>query len=322
MIAYILRVVNKIIKLLKGLIINKKHFSLPQAPIFIIGAPRSGSTVLYQAITSALDVAYINNLSCGLHGSFSLGFRLSKLLYGEKRHRCFSSQFGRTIHGGYNAPSECGAFWYRWLPRDRHFIDWDDINRHMVEEIRTEMAQAMRITGQPLVFKNLNAGQRLRLISKIAPDAKIIHIDRDLRYNIQSILLARKKNKIAEGAWWSIKPPDYEKYLSLPEVAMCSAQVKAITAQIEADRSLFPSYNWIDIAYEDFLNDPGMVVRSLVGFIGRGIVSEENIGIMKEEVGKSADQKVKVTEAEWEEIVHVVDDRRIDEKVIENTRFS
>ena len=237
-------------------------------PVFIVGAPRSGSTILYQTITAELRVAYINNLSCTLHNSLPFGFRLSRLLFMGRSHRCFSSRFGDTRQCGWNAPSECGEFWYRWLDREQHFVDWADMSSAMVREIRHEIGRATRIARLPLVFKNLNAGQRLRLISSVVPDARIIHIRRDPVDNVRSILKSRKRIGVKPGRWWSIRPPGFEAYLRLPETELCAAQLKGLTAQIEADRHLFPESSWLELNYEEFVQAPRDTLKRIAGFLG------------------------------------------------------
>ena len=122
---YIKAILHRSIRLIsRGLAIPErflfKRLSEPDLekafPVFIIGAPRTGSTFLYQSITNSLDVAYIDNLVELFYDSFCAGFFISKALYGNKPHNNFVSYHGNTRRlGGLHAPSECGAFWYRWL---------------------------------------------------------------------------------------------------------------------------------------------------------------------------------------------------------------
>ena len=52
-----------------------EKFSIKQAdypPIFIIGAPRSGSTLLLQAIIEVFDLGYISNCHCNWYGAPAL----------------------------------------------------------------------------------------------------------------------------------------------------------------------------------------------------------------------------------------------------------
>ena len=160
----------------------KKYASMPlkHQPVFIIGAPRTGSTILYQTITNQLDVLYIDNLVCHFYRNIFFGFWLSNKLFKQKAHNCFKSNHGNTSSCGLHAPSECGGFWYRWLPNDRHFIDYDDITDEMVEQIREEITAVINYFDKPLVFKNLNAGQRLRLLQRCFPEAKFIFTKRKI----------------------------------------------------------------------------------------------------------------------------------------------
>ncbi|MCW4152616.1 sulfotransferase [Halomonas sp. 18H] len=253
------RIKNNIIRLIAHILrlvvsINKKPVKSdePFQPVFIIGAPRTGSTILYQALTNAYQFAYIDNTACTWHRNLRFGLWLSQKKYGNQPHNNFKAEHGNTRKYGGHAPSECGQFWYRWLPKNRHFIDHDEVNQKMVTEIQEEVLGASGFLQRPLLFKNLNAGQRLRLIHKAFPDAKIIFVRRDPRFVIRSILHARKKVGTPEGQWWSIMPRNIDELLSLPEGDMCAAQVYYLECQIEQDLALFPRGNVQQIHYQNF----------------------------------------------------------------------
>lgn len=226
----------------------------PYQPIFIIGAPRTGSTILYQAITNSYDVAYIDNIACGWHRNLRFGMWLSDRKYGSKPHHNFEADHGNTSRFGGHAPSECGGFWYRWLPKDRHFIDYSDITPVMIRELQSEIAGVSSCLKKPIIFKNLNAGQRLRLISQAFPGAKIIFVRRDPRFVIRSISRARQRVGVPESQWWSIMPRNVGALLSLPELEKCAAQVYYLEKQIEDDLELFPPENIKEVHYRDFDN--------------------------------------------------------------------
>lgn len=228
------------------------HGGYIQNPVFIIGAPRTGSTILYQALTNAYQFAYIDNTACTWHRNLRFGLWLSKKKHGDKPHNNFKAEYGNTGKFGGHAPSECGEFWYRWLPKDRHFIDHNEVTPQMAAEIREEILGASCFLYRPLLFKNLNAGQRLRLIHRVFPDAKIIFARRDPRFVTRSILKARKKVGAMEGEWWSIMPPNVNDLLKLPEDEMCAAQVYYLERQIEEDLALFPKENVQEIYYQNF----------------------------------------------------------------------
>ena len=64
----ITRPVNKVLQAitfrpLEKYLINKHiQEEIKYPPVFIIGAPRTGSTILYEYITNYLDIAYINSI--------------------------------------------------------------------------------------------------------------------------------------------------------------------------------------------------------------------------------------------------------------------
>lgn len=94
-------------------------------PIFIIGAPRTGSTILYQVMTNCWDVGYINNLECSLHETVIATSKLSKFIFKNKSYNNFTATHSGT--SGLNSPRECCAFWYRWFPINRHFVDQSEL---------------------------------------------------------------------------------------------------------------------------------------------------------------------------------------------------
>ncbi|MHA7808482.1 MAG: sulfotransferase family protein [Marinobacter adhaerens] len=234
-------------------------------PVFIIGAPRTGSTILYQALTNAYQFIYIDNTACFWHRNLRWGLWLSHKRHGSQPHSNFDATNGNTRKFGGHAPSECGEFWYRWLPKDRHFVDHCEVTPKVVEEMRAEILGASGYFNRPILFKNLNAGQRLRLIHKAFPNAKFIFVRRDPRFVTLSILKARKKVGASAGQWWSIMPANVDELRTLPEGNMCAAQVYFLERQIEKDLALFPKENVQEVHYQDFNEN---LVRGLGSWCG------------------------------------------------------
>ena len=86
-------------------------------PIFIVGAPRTGSTIVYQLITQYFDTIYFNNLVHLARENTYFGFWLSNKFFKENPHNSFKSNHGDTLTGGLHAPSEGGQIWQKWLPK-------------------------------------------------------------------------------------------------------------------------------------------------------------------------------------------------------------
>lgn len=239
------------------------------APIFIIGAPRTGSTILYQALTNSLDVLYIDNIAAKFYSNIFIGFLISKAIYKDKPHNSFDSKFGNTAEFGGHAPSECGEFWYQWLPKQDHFVDHGTVSDKSREELKFSINFPSKWFAKHILFKNLNAGQRLRLINEAFPDAKIIYIQRDLKDTVSSILKARHSIGVSKDKIWSIRPKDYRSLEGLPEEEMCLRQVLLLQEQIELDLALFCQKNVFYVNYSELSEELIEELRSWIGVSAR-----------------------------------------------------
>ena len=154
-------------------------FSSEYSPIFIVGSPRTGSTIVFEKLTNELDVLYPNNLSWKFYKNFFFSFLLSKKLFNNKAHNCFDSDHGGTLGCGWNAPSECGTFWRKWIDIDnKNFYDFDSLTQKQKNEIKEDIYSVINYFDKPILFKNLVTGQMMRVLSQIFPNAKFINTKR------------------------------------------------------------------------------------------------------------------------------------------------
>lgn len=239
------------ISVFERIILLQKTKKLDLNPVFIVGAPRTGSTILYQVLTNNCDITYIDNLMCKWHRNIIFGYWLSRKRFSNRPHENFDSEYGDTNKYSQHAPSECGKFWYRWLSRRDHYADLNNISEQGLRGMQKNINLLMSFSGKPVIFKNLNAGQRLKIISDIFPNAKIIYIKREAKYVVLSVLNARKKNNIPEHVWWGIKPKNFRELLSLEEKKMVSSQITSIEKQINKDIKLFYCDNVKIINYNE-----------------------------------------------------------------------
>lgn len=231
-------------------------------PVFIIGPPRAGSTILYQYMTNYLDVSYINNFMNYFVEVLFTSSITSKKMLGNKPHNSFRSNRGNTE--GLISPNEGGNFWYRWVGRETHFVDFNEVSQRDMEEIRTTITAITNRHHRPVVFKNMNAGLRLRLIKQIFPGSVIIIAKRDPIMTAQSIIFSREKGGGNRNTWWSIKPKEYPEIKDLPYEEQVVKQIYYIQKQIDEDIKLFGSGQHIEIHYRDFCDNPKDVLDQIV----------------------------------------------------------
>lgn len=259
---------SPLIRIFEKIFINKyTRINCENQPVFIIGAPRTGSTVLYEILTNYLDVSYINNLSYLARNNFFVGLLLSKFLFKDKPHNFFESIHGNTFSGGLNAPHECGQFWNQCIPVGIDYISEEMAGQFDCAYIKKTIIAISNRFGKPVLFKNLNAGMRIALITKLFPQSKFIFIKRDPVYTAQSILLGRKKVFENPSEWWSVKPPNYKELSKLPYIEQIVKQTYFIEKQIVLDLKKYSCpENVLTINYEN-LNNTSQVISKVERFI-------------------------------------------------------
>lgn len=229
--------------------IHKLGKQLPEHPcLFIIGPPRSGSTILYQLISSLLDISYVDNLANLARENPYMGNRLSRRIFGNRAHSSFTSEYGQTSGSGLHAPAEA-LFFYKWFP-DHHFTQASDLSSKQASEFRQTLSAMINGANKAMVIKNLSFSLRIQALKEILPDAKYIVVLREPLYTAQSLLQGMRKNKQAKNKIWSIRPRNYKELEKLDPLEMVVKQVNQIEQQIVEDLRSIPEENILYVEYE------------------------------------------------------------------------
>ena len=268
-----------------------KYGSQPSeySPVFIIGVPRSGTTILYQLVTQFLNVAYFNNFVNLSRENLYFGYWLSQKIFKGEFHNSYVSDYGNTKESGLTAPSEIGNFWYRWISQNKIYINENDLTIDEKQEIYNNFTSIINKYNQPLVIKNLYLSQRLRLIYDIFPNAKFIYIKRDPLFTAQSLFLGRRKHNRDISEWWSIKPKNFQEIKNLSALEQVVAQTYYLDKQIHEDLSLFPAENIMNIQYEN-IGDVNIILERIKQFLG--IQTREKLRESKPEISIQNTQKL------------------------------
>ena len=232
-------------------------------PVFIVGAPRTGSTIFYLLVTAYWDIDYINNFQCLLKNIPTLGCQLSNILFSNKYNKNFYSKQGKTK--GLNSPSECGGFWYTWFPKDRHYVPKGELDKDTTTLIRNTINSITSINQKNLFFKNMNCGQRIGALSEIVPEAFFIYCKRNPLYVAQSLLLTRKKVYKTIEKWWSIMPKEYSEIIQHSPERQVVEQVYYIEKQIQEDLNKYYPDNYCKVKYEELIKNPKKELESIIG---------------------------------------------------------
>ncbi len=244
--------------------IRKYKASTDYFPVFIIGVPRSGSTILYQLLSNYLLITYPSNIVELMKETPFLGFLMHDIFFDSRPHNNFYSQYGNTDK--LYAPVE-GTFWYNWLDKTKHHILPEDIDNDNKQKFRNFMEAVLNRFSRPLLIKNLAFGMQLKLIKELFPEAKILYIKRDKFFNAQSLYLAYKKFNIPSDKLWSIRPPGYDQLLNLPLPEKVAGQMFFLEKEIEANLPLFGD-NVVILQYEELLKKAVQIIKYIKDFLG------------------------------------------------------
>ncbi len=232
------------------------------APLFIVGPPRSGTTLTYQVITQQLRVAYFTAPFGYLYGApRALAACIAR--YTRRPRPVFVSRHGRIP--GVLAPSEHASFWFQWFPRDGvagQYIEPASFEPDDYGTLRRAVAGISRIAGRPFVFKNVYLTMTAGALARIFPQARFVIVRRDLAWVALSLLKARESRGVP-GEWWSVRPPHYREWTTMPLWQQIARQVHSTDHIVRRDLTVHASGRTIEIGYEDLCARPRAVVAEV-----------------------------------------------------------
>jgi hypothetical protein len=250
-------------------------------PIFLVGVPRSGTTMLQDILCAHPQVAYFTN---AMHMYPTCLCAVEDL---RKRFRLdFSGErfLQDGIRVGTGTPNEGHAFFARWLDRDPYALDGVKVHFNDLSEAQKEaMGRTIRKVlwsfggqGKRFFNKNPNSLFYLPLMQEAFPDARIIHIVRDARQVANSMLklYARTQAQLARIPRQDDRPfIPYPRYANLRHyVETYGAEDLRTTSHIWRDAMAFVDScrgdltHFYEVRYEDILADPRGEIERLLAF--------------------------------------------------------
>ena len=237
-------------------LLGKRKSTNPKA-LFILGAPRTGSTILYQALCSGLNLPYISNFTnMYFPRAPILGLAIQKSFPIEI---CFSSQYGKTE--GIFQPSEGSAVMAHWFGGGHpSAIVSNTILNGRAEHFLSTLGATEALFGSPIAIKNAWNCFRIRYLAEALPEACFIWIRRDVSAAAKSDLAARFVTQGSQTEWNSATPANVDKLRKLPPEGQVVENQFAYAKAISHDLRCHASGRWVEVWYEDFRRNPVSVL--------------------------------------------------------------
>jgi hypothetical protein len=242
--------IGKILGAVEKKLYNRKNDLIPHPVFFIIGVPRSGTTIVYQCLTQTLNVCYPNQICTLLPQAPIIALKLANF-FSKNPHNCFESILGHSIGRGLLGPDEWETF-------------FDSYIFPLNNEIRYKRLQNIAYhQNQPLMVKALNASLNIIDIYRAIPNAKFIWVKRDSTEVARSIIRAKRVEKTKREDLWYIKPDSIQSKHFSSEIEQVIAQIKEIKNTISKDLKKIPKQSFIMIEYQNFCYAPEKHVRKI-----------------------------------------------------------
>jgi hypothetical protein len=223
-----------------------------RAPIFVLGAPRSGTTLAYQLLVEGLDVGWLANAHAA-RAADVVAVEHAAPSRADRRAADFESTHGATA--GDWGPSEAGEYWYRFFPRGRHQQDASDATTARTGDITAAVRAFSAACGSPVVFKNTLNSLRVPVLAAALPEARFVLVERDLADNARSLLVGRtRRDDLHE--WWGARPDGADALVDATPAEQVVWQAREVTRVARDDLATHADGRWIGVTYDELCADP------------------------------------------------------------------
>jgi len=224
--------------------------------IFILGSPRTGSTLIYQIMINVYNLFYFTNLTNNYFYKYPfLGSIISRPFI---RDVGFESDYGKTK--GLFGPSEGSYIFKNW------FGEYNEVFPSKKNHLITAFVNINKFINKPIVIKNAWNCFRIRALRSLIPDSKFIWIRRNIIHSANSDLKARY-NRGGPYTWNSSLTYDYKKIQKKPYYEQVVEQQYSYNKTIENDLKKLCPNDYIEIWYEDICKDLNHQLKLISNFL-------------------------------------------------------
>lgn len=253
--------------------IEKRFVAPSMPPLFLVGNPRSGTTVFMQFLSLTGQFAIPSNLLSRFYYAPYLGAKIQQLLtdrrFDYKGQLTDSTGFFDISSSLGNSPGALGPhefthFWRRFLPNyDLEFLNEEQLRYVDQDGLCKGIAAIEHVFEKPFAAKAFILQYNVDFLWGIFKKCLILYFVRDSLFIMQSILKAREAHYGNREIWWSVKPKEYELLKDMDVYHQIAGQVYLTELAIEKGLKAIPSANQLMVQYEDFCKEPVMVYEKI-----------------------------------------------------------
>ena len=224
--------------------------NLPRC-LFIVCPPRSGGTVIYQALTRAIPSIYLSNA----HALFpALATRWLRSNRSQRREsQTFNNYYGYSSHlfDVYE-----GNEFFEWLhdPSDAIHLS----NQTLRLKFSRLIEQLSPLPTECVILKNARAYAAVAKLHGAVPEILFIRVKRERSQVVESVVRAFYELKSFHPV-----PPSLQETNITDPIEYAVAQIEAIEATLDEQFATLSPEARIEISYEAFCLDPYAFINTL-----------------------------------------------------------
>ncbi len=242
-------------------------------PVFFVGMGRSGTTIIFESLARHPDLAWPSNYCEWMPRYLFMNALVPVVDFlGLRGHK---KQYSRAIPGNryLPQPDEAYAFWdyYSQENFSRSYLTGVTANRETVTRLRCAVSDLVRWQGKRRFSAKLTGPGRIGFLASVFPDACFIHIIRDGRSVVESLLRQdfwRDKGGLDKPFWegtpgnilqqWEASGRDSD--------VLTALQWRYVIESIQEEKAALQNDAYMEIRYEDFVQNPDSILHSIYNF--------------------------------------------------------
>lgn len=243
--------------------------------VFLLGAGRSGTTLLYKLLSIHRDVAYFSNYQ-SRYPNWPYFAYLQHILnqFPEYKRQSWFKEQGNAyfnerrkwLHSIVPTPSEAESVYASCgiplIPEDDYYLQ-----PQMIECLQDKFECIRKIArGKVLLTKRTANNRRISLLNQIFPDARYIHLIRDGRAVAYSLLRVAWWND--HILYWAGKTPQQMTAAGFNPLELAARNWVKEMQTLEQGIALIQSSRLLEVRYDDFLRNPYEQLHRILDFMG------------------------------------------------------
>ena len=234
-------------------------------PIFIVGTPRSGTTILYDLMACHKDLAWFSqfDLKEMLSEEFIQFEYLRRRIF-EIRKLPFSRDgFEVRFTTSFETPHEFGLFWNKWITKS--WANASDVSITAYEGLRYAVNNLLIRKGKKR-FLNKNPGNSIKIeyLNQVFPGAVFVNIIRDGRPVVCSMTRGSRVFKNPNGYFGL--PLKKNNQMDFDLFERHARQWIEVNEEIQRAKNNLEKDQYYELKYEDLISNPKKTIENIFRF--------------------------------------------------------